>query len=103
MDLQRILQNPEMIKDLSTQEKTKLYMQLNDLKTNITNKVNEHKAKKEVLEKQKKEVQEELFKEAGVSTMEELIAYVSKLQADFNTALEKQAIELSDVMGKLNL
>ena len=103
MDLQRILQNPEIIKDLSTQDKTKLYMQLNDLKTNITNKLNEHKAKKEVLEKQKAEVQEELFKSAGVTNMESLITYVSELQTEFNIALEKQSIELSDVMSKLNM
>ena len=103
MDLQRILQNPEIIKDLSTQDKTKLYMQLNDLKTNITNKLNEHKAKKEVLEKQKAEVQEELFKSAGVTNMENLITYVSELQTEFNIALEKQSIELSDVMSKLNM
>ena len=78
-------------------------MQLNDLKTNITNKLNEHKAKTQVLEKQKAEVQEELFKSAGVTNMESLITYVSELQTEFNIALEKQSIELSDVMSKLNM
>lgn len=103
MDLQRILQNPELIKDLSGEDKTKLYMQLNNLKTNITNKINEHKAKKDVLEQQRAALQNELFTSANVNNMESLITYVSELQNEFNVALEHQTIELSDVLNKLNI
>lgn len=103
MNIQEILKNPELIAGLNSTEKTKVYMQLNNLKNDINNKLVEYKAKKELLEKQKQDIQEELFSDAGVDTMENLITYVSKLQEDFNGALNQQAIELSDVLNKLNI
>lgn len=103
MNIQEILRNPDLIGNLSSQEKTQVYMQLNNLKADINNKLVEYKAKKELLEKQKKELQEDLYKTAGVSDDESLIDYVSNLQKEFNKALEEQTIELSNVMNKLNI
>lgn len=103
MDIQRILQNPELIKDLNSQDKTKLYMQLNNLKNDINNKLTEYKAKKDLLEKQKQEIQDELFKEANVTDNDSLVNYVSNLQKEFNMALENQVVELNDAMNKLNM
>lgn len=95
--------DPEKIKDLTSDEKTKLYISLKNKKEELTRKITEQKARKELLEKRKTEVQEELFKEANVSTMEDLIAYVKKLQEEFNKALEEETILISDAMNKLNL
>lgn len=95
--------DPEKIKDLTSDEKTKLYISLKNKKEELTRKITEQKARRELLEKRKTEVQEELFKEANVSTMEDLIAYVKKLQEEFNKALEEETILISDAMNKLNL
>lgn len=103
MNIQEILKNPELINGLSSTEKTNLYMQLNNIKTSIDQKLLSYKAKEEVLEKQKAEIQEELFKEAGVSDMDSLIGYVKGLQTGFNTALEEQTIAISNVIDKLGL
>lgn len=103
MNIQEILRNPDLISNLSSQEKTQVYMQLNNLKADINNKLVEYKTKKELLEKQRQELQDDLYKTAGVSDDESLIAYVSNLQKEFNKALEEQTIELSNVMNKLNI
>lgn len=103
MNIQEIMKNPELINGLSSTEKTNLYMQLNNMKTSIDQKLSSYKAKEELLEKQKSEVENELYKEAGVTNMAALIDYVKKLQTEFNSALEKQVTAINDITGKLGL
>ena len=98
-----LLQNPEKIKDLTNEEKTTLYLNLKKKKEDLNNKIAERKAKKTYLEEQKEKIQSELFKEANVKTMEELVAYVKDLQEEFNKALNEETILVSDAMTKLNL
>lgn len=95
--------DPTKIKDLSSDEKTNLYIQLKNKKEELTRKLTEAKTKKEMLEKNKEEIQNDLFNEAGVSNMEDLISYVKNLQAEFDKALEEETILVSDTMNKLNL
>lgn len=95
--------DPTKIKDLSSEEKTNLYIQLKNKKEELTRKLTEAKTKKEMLEKNKEEIQNDLFSEAGVSSMEDLISYVKNLQAEFDKALEEETILVSDAMNKLNL
>lgn len=95
--------DPEKIKDLSSEEKTNLYLRLKAEKESLTKRLIEIDARKEVLEKRKTEIQEDLFKEANVNSMDELIAYVKKLQSDFDKALEEETVLVSDAMSKLNL
>ena len=95
--------DPEKIKNLSSEEKTQLYIRLKDRKEQLSKKITEQKARKELLEKKKEEIQTELFTEANVSSMEDLIAYVKKLQEEFDKALEEETILVSDAMAKLNL
>lgn len=95
--------DPTKIKDLSSDEKTNLYIQLKNKKEELTRKLTEAKTKKEMLEKNKEEIQNDLFNEAGVSSMEDLISYVKNLQTEFDKALEEETILVSDAMNKLNL
>lgn len=95
--------DPTKIKDLSSAEKTNLYIQLKNKKEELTKVITEQKAKKEMLEVKKQEIQDDLFKEANVDNMEDLIAYIKKLQAEFDNALEEETILVSDAMNKLNL
>lgn len=93
----------EKIKNLSSDEKTRLYISLKNKKEQVAQKITEQKARKELLEKKKDEIQAELFKETNVSTMEDLVSYIKKLQTEFDTALEEEAVLVSDAMNKLNL
>ena len=95
--------DPTKIKDLSSEEKTNLYLNLKTKKELLTKQVIEVEARRDVLEKKKDSIQEELFKEANVSSMDELISYVKNLQAEFDKALEEETILVSDAMNKLNL
>ena len=103
MNYTDILKDPSKIESLTSEEKTNLYIKLKETKERLTAKVTEQKAKKEMLESKKEEIQTELFKEANVSSMDELIAYVKKLQTDFDKALEEEATLVSSVMSKLNM
>ena len=95
--------DPTKIKDLSSEEKTNLYLNLKTKKELLTKQVIEVEARRDVLEKKKDSIQEELFKEANVSSMDELISYVKNLQAEFDKALGEETILVSDAMNKLNL
>lgn len=103
MNIQEIIKNPELLNGLSNTDKTKVYMQLNNLKNEVNNKLAGYKAKKDLLEKQKQDLQEELLKDAGVNNMESLIAYVSELQNEFDVSLKHQIVELGDVIDKLKI
>ena len=98
-----ILKDPSKIENLTSDEKTNLYIMLKDQKEKLISKITEQKTRKEMLETKKLEIQEELFKEANVSSMEDLITYVKKLQEEFNTALNEETILVSNAMQKLNL
>ena len=95
--------DPTKIKDLRKKKKTNLYIQLKNKKEELTRKLTEAKTKKEMLEKNKEEIQNDLFNEAGVSSMEDLISYIKNLQTEFDKALEEETILVSDAMNKLNL
>lgn len=103
MNYNAILNDPTKIEGLTSEEKTNLYMRLKETKEKLTATITEQKAKKEMLENKKDEIQKELFEEAGVSNMNDLIVYVKKLQSDFDKALEEEATLVSSVMQKLNM
>lgn len=98
-----ILKDPTKIESLSSEEKTNLYMNLKTRKEEMRKLKIQMEARKEVLEKKKEEIQNELFTEANVSSMDELITYVKQLQNDFNKSLEEEATLVSEAMAKLNM
>lgn len=98
-----ILKDPSKIESLSNEEKTNLYMNLKTRKEEMRKLKIQIEARKEVLEKKKEEIQNELFAEANVSSMDDLITYVKQLQADFTKALEEEATLVSEAMAKLKM
>lgn len=103
MNIDEILKNPTLINDLSISDKTNLYFKLVSIKTDLTNKIAEQKAKKELLEKQKAEIQQTLFDMANVDDMDKLVNYVKQLQEEFNTLLQQEALNISDLKNKLSI
>ena len=103
MNLDMILKNPDLIDSLSPTEKTNIYFQINKVKTDLNNRLAEYKAKKELLEKQKLEIQDELLKEAGVDDISKIGPYLEKLQKDYDEALKKETENLNDLLNKMGL
>ena len=103
MNIDEILKNPTLINNLSISDKTNLYFKLVAIKTDLTNKIAEQKAKKELLEKQKAEIQQSLFEMANVDDMDKLVNYTKQLQEEFNTLLQQEALNIADLKNKLSI
>ena len=103
MNIDEILKNPTLINNLSISDKTNLYFKLVSIKTDLTNKIAEQKAKKELLEKQKAEIQQSLFEMANVDDMDKLVNYTKQLQEEFNTLLQQEALNIADLKNKLSI
>lgn len=103
MNIDELLKNPTLINNLSISDKTNLYFKLVSIKTDLTNKIAEQKAKKELLEKQKAEIQQSLFEMANVDDMDKLVNYTKQLQEEFNTLLQQEALNIADLKNKLSI
>ena len=103
MNLDTILKDPSKIDSLSTNEKTNIYFQITKVKNDLSNRLAEYKAKKDLLEKQKLELQDSLLKEAGVDDISKVGPYLQKLQNDYDAALKKEVDELNILLDKMGL
>ena len=102
MNIEQILLNPDLIDTLDSNTKTQLYLSLIKTKTTLNNKINELKAKKEILEKQKEELTNELYNESNTTNMEELSKYIKEIETKFNEDFKKEVINLNSIKEKLN-
>lgn len=102
MNIEQILSNPDLIDTLDSNTKTQLYLSLIKTKTELNNKLNELKAKKELLEKQKEELTNELYTESNTTNMEELTKYIKEVETKFNEDFKKEVINLNNIKEKLN-
>jgi len=102
MNIEQILSNPDLIDTLDSNTKTQLYLSLIKTKTELNNKLNELKAKKELLEKQKEELTNELYTESNTTNMEELTKYIKEVETKFNEDFKKEVINLNSIKEKLN-
>ena len=102
MNIEQILANPDLIDTLDSNTKTQLYLSLIKTKENLNNKLNEVKAKKELLEKQKIEITDNLYKESNTNNMEELSKYIKETETKFNEDFKKEVINLNNIKEKLN-
>lgn len=102
MNIEQILSNPDLIDTLDSNTKTQLYLSLIKTKTTLNNKINELKAKKEILEKQKEELTNELYNESNTTNMEELSKYIKEIETKFNEDFKKEVINLNSIKEKLN-
>ena len=102
MNIEQILSNPDLIDTLDSNTKTQLYLSLIKTKTTLNNKINELKAKKEILEKQKEELTNELYNESNTTNMEELGKYIKEIETKFNEDFKKEVINLNNIKEKLN-
>lgn len=102
MNIEQILSNPDLIDTLDSNAKTQLYLSLIKVKEQINNKLNEVKAKKELLEKQKVEITDNLYKESNTTNMEELSKYINETETKFNEDFKKEVINLNNIKEKLS-
>lgn len=102
MNIDQILANPDLIDTLDSNSRTQVYLALVKTKTNLNNKLNELKAKKELLEKQKVDLTNELYKDSNTNNMEDLSKYVKEVEAKFNEDLKKDIENLNIIKEKLN-
>lgn len=103
MNIQEILKNPDLIDNMSTNDKTNIYFQLAKVKEDISKRLIEYKTKKELLEKQKLELQEALLKEAKVDDISKLTPYLTQLQTEYDEALKKQTEELNTILNEMGI
>lgn len=103
MNINTLLQDPALIDNLSAEQKTDVYFQLVKMKETLNNKLSEYKAQKELLEKQKEELQNELVKVAGVSDLTSLSDYLQDLQNEFDVSLKNECAAINEIMKKLNM
>ena len=101
MNIEQILANPDLIDTLDSNARTQVYLALIKTKTNLNNKLNELKAKKELLENQKTELTNELYKDSNTNNMEELSKYINEIETKFNEDLKKEIINLKNIKEKL--
>ena len=102
MNIDQILANPDLIDTLDSNSRTQVYLALVKTKTNLNNKLNELKAKKELLEKQKVDLTNELYKDSNTNNMDDLSKYVKEVEAKFNEDLKKDIENLNIIKEKLN-
>lgn len=102
MNIEQILANPDLIDTLDSNTKTQVYLSLIKMKDTLNNKLNEIKAKKELLENQKIELTNNLFKESNTNNIEELGKYIKEVETKFNEDFKKEVINLNSIKEKLS-
>ena len=102
MNIDQILANPDLIDTLDSNSRTQVYLALVKTKTNLNNKLNELKAKKDLLEKQKVDLTNELYKDSNTNSMEELSKYIKEVETKFNEDLKNEVANLISIKEKLD-
>lgn len=97
MNIQQYIQNPELLSNLTSQQKLDLYQQLQQYQ----NKLQQDKVKTQTQLEMKQKEQQELFQElrnaTNLSTLPEIQNYIKNLQSEFDTQLVQITKEYSNL------